>query len=665
MTAHTRAATRQLSPGTLVQTTVLALAGCTSMLAHAQQNGAPIATTQLPDVVITATGFEQSIAEAPASITVIPKEQLEGRRYRDVTDALQDIPGLTIEGGAGGKIESTQIYIRGLGEDYTLFLVDGKPLGTSSQAYYNGFGGAQQTGWLPPVSAIERIEVIRGPMSSLYGSSALGGVINIITKKVASTWSGSVTLDGTVQENSEAGSENQQRFYLSGPIVSDRLGLTLYGSRFKRHEDRFTGGYAGKETKDLTAKLAWKLSDNQSLGLEATHGEGDNQRTARTGAAGEVQNTRDYLALSHDLTWGNRFRTTSFLTHENVEIENGSNYSEYQASFFNTKTVLPLGSHMVTVGGEYKSEKTNHDASRFPGSRNIDLSRWQMAAFIEDEYFLTEQLSVVGGLRYDRNEHYGSEFIPRLYGVYRLNPAITLKGGVSGGYKAPTLKQADDNIVEIAARGAAWDMGNKDLKPEKSTNYEFGVNWAPDPGTNAGLTVYKTDFRNKIGKQTICESPTSAPACVYNGETRARINQYVNVSSATINGLEASFSKHVGAWKLNTSYTFTDSKIDTGADKGKPLNNLPKHMLTLGADWSASSQLKLWSKARYKSKSIDSGTAQIPAYTLVDIGVNYKVNQNVSLFGGLYNLLDKSVNTADYGKTLDGRRLYVGVTAGF
>lgn len=91
-----------------------------------------------------------------------------------------------------------------------------------------------------------------------------------------------------------------------------------------------------------------------------------------------------------------------------------------------------------------------------------------MAAFVEDEYFLTEQLSLVGGLRYDRNEHYGSEFIPRLYGVYKLNPSVTLKGGVSGGYKAPTLKQADDNIVEIAARGAAWAWATRTSSPRRA-----------------------------------------------------------------------------------------------------------------------------------------------------------------------------------------------------
>ena len=640
------------------------LAGGAASWAQAQA-GAAQPEAKLSAVVVTATGYEQALSDAPASITVVTQEQLEGKRYRDVTDALQDIPGISIEGGAGGKIESTQVYMRGLGEDYVLFLVDGKPLGSSSQAYYNGFGSATQVGWLPPVSAIERIEVIRGPMSSLYGSSALGGVINIITKKVASAWTGSVTVDGVVQERSDAGGEHQERFYLSGPIVSDRLGLTLYGSRFQRSEDGFTGGYAAKERKDLTAKLAWKLTGAQTLGLEATHGESDNTRTARTGAAGSVNNERDYFALTHDVDWGAGARTSSFVTREEVEITNGSNYSEYAATFANTKTVLPLGSHMLSFGGEYKKESTNHDASRFPGSRMTDLSRWQMALFAEDEYFLNDQLSVVGGLRYDRNEHYGSEWIPRLYGVYRLTPEFVLKGGVSGGYKAPTLKQADDNIVEIAARGAAWDMGNKDLKPEKSTNYEIGLNWTSPEGANAGVTVYRTSYKDKISTQTICTSPASAPDCHYNGETRQRINQYVNVSSADLTGLEASLSMPLGAVRLSTSYTFTDSEIKSGADVGKPLNNLPRHMLNLGADWSVTGPLKLWGKARYKGKTIDGGTSQLPAYTLVDLGATYQVNKNLRLFGGLYNLLDKEVSTADYGKTLDGRRLYVGLTADF
>ena len=195
------------------------------------------------------------------------------------------------------------------------------------------------------------------------------------------------------------------------------------------------------------------------------------------------------------------------------------------------------------------------------------------------------------------------------------------------------------------------------------------MNWNPAQDVNASVTVYRTDFKDKISTQTICTSPTTAPACVYNGEVRARINQYVNVSSAKINGLEAAYSMPLniglGRAKLNTSYTFTDSEVSTGPDAGKPLNNLPKHMLNLGVDWNVTGQWKLWTKARYKSKTIDGGTAQLPAYTLMDFGATYQATQSVQLFAGLYNLLDKTVDVADYGKTLDGRRLYQGLTANF
>src|SRR5690606_30786964 len=147
-------------------------------------------------------------------------------------------------------------------------------------------------------------------------------------------------------------------FYVSGPLIADQLGLTLYGSQFNRGEDDYIGGYAAKERKDLTAKLAWKLSSAQTLGVEASYSESDNERTARTGAAGEVQNERTYYALTHDWDWGKGVRTNSFITQEDVEIVNGQNLSEYAATFLNTKTVLPLDAHILSVGAEYKEEKT-------------------------------------------------------------------------------------------------------------------------------------------------------------------------------------------------------------------------------------------------------------------------------------------------------------------
>ncbi|MCK9563649.1 MAG: TonB-dependent receptor, partial [Bacteroidales bacterium] len=567
----------------------------------------------------------------------------------------------------GGKIESTSVNIRGMGESYVLFLVDGKPLGASSEAYYNGFGGAAQTGWLPPLSAIERIEVVRGPMSSLYGSSALGGVINIITKPVAEEWAGSVTVDTVLQEDSDAGTSYQGRFHVNGPLIQDKLGLVLYGSRYKRDEDDFTGGYARKVREDVTGKLRWKLSDRQSLEFEAGVAEHDNDRTEKTGSPGDMANQRVHLGLMHDITWRERFSTRSFLLSEEVEIENGTNESAYRATTLNSKTVMGLDSQMITLGGEYKEEEVDHNASRFPGSSTLDLSRWQAALFVEDEYFLTESFAITGGLRYDRNEHFGSEVTPRLYGVYHINPKLVVKGGVSGGYKTPTLKQTDDRIVENAARGASWDKGNPDLEPERSDNYEIGVNWTDPQGLSAGLTYYRTKFEDKISTTTICQSPAGEANCQGpDGSWRNRMSQYVNLDEATLQGVEVSFAMPIGdRARLNTNYTWSDSEVTSGADEGSPLNNTPKHMLNVGIDWKVAERTSLWGKARYKSKTLESGTAQIPDYTLVDIGGSYKVFDNLTASVGLYNLLDKDINSDDFGKTLDGRRLYVGLTAEF
>lgn len=629
----------------------------------------------LNDVVVTAAGYEQQLIEAPASITVIGKEQLEGKYYRDVTDALQDIPGVSIEGGAGGKLETTSINIRGLGEEYTLFLVNGKPLGSSGEAYYNGFGSATQAGWMPPMSAIERIEVIRGPMSSLYGSSALAGVINIITKKAtAREWTGQVSYDQQLQENDDAGSGNQTRYYLSGPLVQEHLALSLYGSRNHRDEDAIVGGFPEKTATDNTAVLDIIANEMHSFQVEAGRGESDNAHTLeKNGTVGEMNNVRTHYGLSHAMNWGTNFRTDTFLTDEKVEIDNSGTYSEYSSTLLNSKTVLPFERHTMTLGGEYKWETTDHAAGRFYGS-DMALERWQRALFVEDEYYLTDAFSLTAGLRYDENEHYGEELTPRLYGVYRFTDELVLKGGVSGGYKTPTLKQADSSIVENAGRGRSYDMGNSDLQPESSTNYEVGLMWDAENGIRSGATVFYTEFEDKIDKALFCTSPTNVPVCVPPGlniAPRNTISQYVNQDKAELRGLEAFFNVPLTeTLDLRTNYTYSDSEITESEaspeDIGQPFNNLSKHMFNVGLDWRANDTLSFWGKARYKSETVRSAEdGQTPAYTLVDLGGLYRVSKHMDVYAGLYNVFDKNIASEEYEKTLDGRRLNLGVALNF
>lgn len=635
-----------------------------SFAAYAEQP----AVNKLSNIVVTASGFEQVIADAPATITVITKEELEGKAYRNITDALQDVPGVSIEGGASGKFESTSITIRGLGENYVLFLVDGKPLGTSSEAYYNGFGGGATVNLLPPMSAIERIEVIRGPMSSLYGSSAMGGVINIITKKVSPEWTGEFTLDTTLQKRSESGNAFQGRYNLSGPLIENRLGIMLSGSSYHRREDRIASGYGKQRINNNNARLDWVLNDSHSLRFDGGITTTDNLRTPeRSGSDMDMNNKRIYYGVTHDWNWGSSTNTRTYLLQEKVTIENGGTESEYKSSIVNSRTLVPLESHTITVGAEYKKEETLHDASRFPGSKNTDLSRWHASLFAEDEYNLSDNFTVTGGLRVDKNQHYGNHVTPRLYGVYNVSDDLVLKGGVSAGYKTPSLKQADDGIVENAARGRSWDMGNPDLQPEKSTSYELGFVWSTPDQYSFSVMGYHTRFRNKIGKQYLCQSSGSVPECTYNGETRQSIQQYINLDSARLQGLEVGFAMPVGQRvRLNTNYTLSDSEVTSGASKGRPLNNTPRHMFNVGVDWQASERINLWGKWKHKSRTIEGGTSRIPSYSMMDVGVNADINKHWSAFVGMYNVLDKQISGDDgYDKILDGRRFYLGATFKF
>ena len=179
-----------------------------------------------------ASGFEQELKDAPASISVVTRKELETKNFRDLAEALQGVEGIDVMGGTG-KTGGLDISIRGMPSDYTLILIDGRRQNVAGDVTPNGFGAAL-TSFMPPLSAIERIEVIRGPMSTLYGSDAMGGVVNIITRKVGKEWGGEVSVGMGLPQDSEWGSQYKGSFYINGPIKQDLLGLAVRGSTFSR-----------------------------------------------------------------------------------------------------------------------------------------------------------------------------------------------------------------------------------------------------------------------------------------------------------------------------------------------------------------------------------------------------------------------------------------------
>ena len=208
----------------------LALLGATSTAVFANTSTDATSTHQLSTIVVSAAGFEQKIKDAPASITVISAEDLKNKRINSIADALVDVEGVDISPTAG-KTGGLNIRIRGMDAEYTLVLIDGRRQNSTGDITPNGFGESNNS-FIPPISAVERIEIIRGPASTLYGSDAIGGVVNIITKKVSPEWTGAVRLEGTINPNySDFGNQRSVDAYVTGPLIQNLLGIQLRGRK--------------------------------------------------------------------------------------------------------------------------------------------------------------------------------------------------------------------------------------------------------------------------------------------------------------------------------------------------------------------------------------------------------------------------------------------------
>ena len=179
--------------------------------AHAEMAAATTAADyDMEVIVVTASGFEQKLVDAPASVSVVTREDLQSKPFTSLADALRDIEGIDV-GSGQDKNGNISITMRGLPSDYTLVLIDGRRQSDIGDIGPNNFGNSQFM-YMPPLEAIERIEVVRGPMSTLYGADAIGGVINIITRKELDTTHGSITLSSNLQQDSQYGDDKKPTF---------------------------------------------------------------------------------------------------------------------------------------------------------------------------------------------------------------------------------------------------------------------------------------------------------------------------------------------------------------------------------------------------------------------------------------------------------------------
>ena len=643
-------------PAAAMSKLALACLAAGSVAAHAAE------TLELDDMVVTASGFEQSVEDAPASVTIITGEQLRKKSYHDLGDALRDVEGVLVNGSAN----ETDISIRGMPPDYTLILVDGKRQ-SSREARVNGNRGYEQS-FVPPAEAIERIEVVRGPMSSLYGSDAIGGVINIITRKVSPEWGGSISYDYSARQHSDQGNARNTQFYLNGPIVQDWLGLQVWGRYLDRQADddvQETNGYSKADHRDLTARLAFTPNVDHDILLEAgatrlKNGDG----LSPNWATREQKNNRDHWSLSHQGRWGWATSDVSIAqeksSREGLASESQTDVlgrkPEVKNTVVDAKLVIPTTYHITTAGLQWNDSSLSDWNQGLNDRKDYEFSVVQKALFAEDEWSLTDTFALTTGLRLDEHEEFGTHVNPRIYGVWHATDDWTFKGGVARGFKAPEIRAVVPGYATLR-RNTYVMFGNPDLKPESSTNYELSAMWSNRNDLSAGATVFHNVFKDKLSTVTTTER--------WNGYI---IMDRINIDEATITGLELN-----GKWDISRdlalkgNYTYTDSEQKSGSNAGAPLSLTPEHKANISSDWTINDRTQAWASVNYYGEEYGAtvGGETAPAYTTADIGGNYELTRDITLKAALYNITDKRLDDETYGTVNYGRTLWLGTTLRF
>ncbi|MGI2131349.1 TonB-dependent receptor domain-containing protein [Shewanella baltica] len=665
-----------------------------------------------PITVISAAGYEQDIKNAPASISVLSGKDLEQRKFNSLQDIAREIPGVNVIGSGA----QSGISIRGMEKGYTLVLVDGKRV-RSDTGNPRGLNNEDlDSNFIPPVASIERVEVVRGPMSSLYGSDAMGGIINIITKKTPEHWSASAGYSLRVPDSSAMGNQNQQDIYISGPLVKDLLGASIWGNQAVQDEDKYYGGYQESTKRTLGGKLRITPNRDHEFILDYSKASqryiGNPGGVLLTTARGSIDRkwTRDAWSIAYNALFDLGELELKYYEEDYerltypaaADFTTGSTNKVGDARF-----ITGVDSHTLTFGGQWTNDKlTNGDLGngtpRSFGTRSVS----DISIFAEDEWeLLTEKLYLTLGARLTDNEFFGHHVSPRAYLVFNHNDHWTFKGGIATGYKSPKIDQIDNTTG--SQRGGSTSqfviVGNPDLEPEQSTNYEIGALYTKDDTLNIGATLFFNDFSNKIlNTNTFYFDDGNGgyiPAYCISGDVGTKDcpawATWLNAKGAQIRGVELE-----GHWNiadtlaLKASYTYTDSRID--ADNviintpagprpfgdtlalldGNSLVGIPNHNGSITLDYQPTDALSAFLRGNYEGEitrvSFERNTVDKSDKDLItlDAGLNYSLNRFISFNVGIDNITDATrfkVNndTGAYRYSERGRSYFVSVKTQF
>jgi vitamin B12 transporter len=598
------------------------------------------------EVVVTATRIPTPESQVASSVTIITAGEIEARQLQTLPDVLKDVPGLNVvrSGGPGGQ---TSVFMRGTNSDHTKVFVDGIDVNDpSSPSASFDFG-------LFLAQDIAKVEVLRGPQSGLYGSDAIGGVINIITKEGSGPASVVARVEGgsfdTFNQSAALGGSvdgfhytaNIEHFH-SGATPVTPLDLLAPGE--KRIDDYYD---------NLTAstKLGLNVSDVFDLGLVGRYTDthlrntGENFATfpGTPDSTQSADHTRQYYTrgTAHLALFDGHFEQTVGVAYSNLD-SSATSPDGAPSDYSGTRLKLDwqgnvkLGSDDILVlGAEHQKDEITNPIS---AGTAINSGYAELQSAYAGNFFNT--LSV----RFDDNDRFGSKVTYRLAPAYLIGATGTkLKASVGSGFKAPTLAEMFQNFPNFDF------FANPNLRPESSVGYDFGFEQRLADSVQFGVTYYRNDIKNLIADN-------------------AAFTSYANVGRAVTDGVESFVAyQPMQALELRADYTFTQAYDDI---LHEVLLRRPKHKASVTAAWRPTAKLSVSPSLLYVGSWIDGNRDfSIPrltagGYTVADVAANYDLTDRLSIFGRVDNLFGRHYEEP-VGFLQPSRGAYAGVKAKF
>lgn len=624
-------------------------------------------------LVITGTRTERLLRESPVYTDVVNFQQIERYHARDLKEALQYLPGIQLREIHGKS--GYEVWIQGLNADRVLVLVDGMPVSPTT-------GSSVDVTQLSLLD-VERVEVVKGATSALYGSAAMGGVVNMITRPIALGLSLSTAVDaGTYGDQNPSGrAEELSTHHLraSGSVANETWRLRLSAdenasdgidpnpnswprpgneilrqtldSRLEWYEPLGRGsGYLGLGYFSEQSEARF-LDDVDANNRYERHQKDEDLERLRSVAGVQWQHS-DGAIWDVDVLWEQQTDDT-LKFNNSIGIAYDNRDAEYSIGRINTRLEMPeWANHHLMLGVDFSKEILSQFLDGVSELGDDEKERDGPEIFLQDDWFIGDDWELLIGARYQKDSDFGSHFSPKINLRYQAvrndTQDLFFRLGWGGGYRVPNLKER--YFVFDHSQLGYMVLGNSALKPESSHSFQLGLgaSWGPE------LTLDLNLFYNRLRDLIQTEFSHFDSVAIYS---------YLNVTKATTQGFEiASRWQANDQWNFNFGYTFLDT---TNNESGGELTRRPRQQITAGSEWQVRSNLDISLLLRGQSDELADTEWNIraPGWVVCDVKLNFHWDSQLKLFAGVDNLFDRQ---RDFSKGFDfapvaGRYFYLGL----